>query len=34
MMNQLNTVRQISYFRFIQARFAGRAYRARKAAVR
>ena len=32
MMKQLNTVRQTSYFRFTQARFAGRAYRAQKAA--
>ena len=32
MMKQLNTARQTSYFRFTQARFAGRAYRAQKAA--
>lgn len=31
MMKQLSTVRQTSYFRFTQARFAGRAYRAQKA---
>ena len=32
MMKQLSTVRQTSYFRFTQARFAGRAYRAQKVA--
>ena len=31
MMKQLNPARQISDFRFTQARFAGRAYRAQKA---
>ena len=34
MMNQLYAIRQASDFRFTQARYAGRAYRAQKAAVR
>lgn len=33
MMKLLNAVRQTSDFRFTQARYAGRAYRAQKAAA-
>ena len=32
MMKQLNTARQTLYFRFTQARYEGRAYRAQTAA--